>query len=248
MSEQDIFTTEVVADQPVATPVDISTNVLVGEGKKYATVDDLAKAYYNADSFIETLKEENRALRDQVSRVAELDATLDRMQAKASSLNTPREEEVQGVPVDASSIAEMVEQTLTKREAENVLKNNMKLADEKLRAVFGDKAKEVFTSQTSNPALRNTLTTLAQTDPDAFVNYFVNAVGIKKQESTSVVDGVSKVNTVNLASVYGNRANDPDTRDYYAHLRKTNPTLYYSQDVQIKMQKAALNNPQKYFS
>jgi len=243
MSDQDIF-----QETPVVAPVEVSTEVLVGEGKKYATVDELAKAYYNADGFIDTPKEENRVLREQVAIVAELDATLLRMQqAKESSTQTDQSEVEQPQAVNADHIAKLVEDTLVKREQTNVLKNNLKVADEKLKAVFGDKAKEVFDAQTSNPALRTTLTTLAQTDPDAFVNYFVNITGVKAPQIQGVA-GEQKVNTINLQSVHGNRENDPSTSNYYSNLRKTNPTLYYSQETQIAMQKAALANPDKYFN
>ena len=49
MDHMSIFT----AAQDTAEP---TVDQLVGEGKKYATVDDLAKAYANADMFIGQLK------------------------------------------------------------------------------------------------------------------------------------------------------------------------------------------------
>lgn len=244
MSDQDIFQ-DTPADQQ--TTPQVSTEVLVGEGKKYATVDELAKAYYNADSFIDTLKEENRVLREQVAKVAELDATLARMQeAKSNSASNPSEVE-QPSAVNVTDVAKLVEETLVKRETENVLRNNLKTADAKFKEVFGDRAKEVFDAHANSPELKATLMTLAQQNPEAFVNYFVNITGVKQEQGAGVAGG-SKVNTVNLSSVHSNRASDPSTRDYYANLRKTNPSLYYSQETQMAMQKAALANPQKYFN
>ena len=60
MSQEPTF----LPTEPVATtgnPIE----ELVGEGKKYRSVEDLAKAYKNADQFIETLKTEKRTLEEQ---------------------------------------------------------------------------------------------------------------------------------------------------------------------------------------
>ena len=45
---------------------------LVGDGQKYKTPEELAKAYSNADQFIEQLKDENRKLREQAVSARQL--------------------------------------------------------------------------------------------------------------------------------------------------------------------------------
>ncbi len=248
MSDTDIFN----ADKQTTVDTTPATNelfsALVGEGKKYATVEELAKGYYNADNFMETLKDENRTLREQVAKVAELDAVLEQLKAKQSSTNTTTGEEEPRTGVSAEEVAKLVKQTLVEEREQGKLQGNLKLADEKLKQVFGDKAKEVFASHTSDPVMKQTLTLLAQQDPDKFVTYFVNATGGKQQTTnTSTVDGGSTVNTTNLSSVYSNREGDPETKEYYNALRQKNPSLYYSQEIQTQMNRAAIKNQAKFF-
>lgn len=59
-----------IADQ--ATEVDYLAN-LVGEGKKYKSAAELAKAYANADQFIETLKTEKQALEAKTAEAKTVD-------------------------------------------------------------------------------------------------------------------------------------------------------------------------------
>jgi adenosine deaminase len=52
---------------------------LVGETQKYKTPEELAKAYANADQFIEQLKEENRQLREKATAAKTIDEVLERI-------------------------------------------------------------------------------------------------------------------------------------------------------------------------
>mgnify|MGYP000205087855 CR=1 FL=1 len=51
-------------------------SALVGEGKKYKTLDDLAKGYINADGFIEQLKAENRELKEKATAAKTVDDVI----------------------------------------------------------------------------------------------------------------------------------------------------------------------------
>lgn len=253
-SDQDIFSsTEPPADKQTTTQdaVPNPVEILVGEGKKYTTVEDLAKAYLNADNFIETLKDENRVLRDQSTKLSSLEEALEKLQASGSSANND-EGEVGDVPknnLDADQVAKMVGQTLLKLETTKTVEGNLKAADAKLKEVFGDRAKAVYDEVASSPAMKATLMSLAQQSPDEFVKFFVNIKGNNgiTQTQSGGVGGGSSVNTVNLGSAFANRVGDPETKDYYNDLRQKDPSKYYSQAVQIQMNNAALKNPDKFF-
>lgn len=255
MPDQGIFSsTETQVDQQqtqLTTEQAATIDVLVGEGKKYATVEDLAKAYLNADNFIETLKDENRVLRDQSTKLSSLEEALEKLQASGSSANIDVGE-VGDVPknnLNADQVAKMVEQTLLKLETTKAVEGNLKAADAKLKEVFGDKAKAVYDEVASTPAMKATLMSLAQQSPDEFVKFFVN---LKRNDSTTPaqsggVGGGSAVNTVNFGSAFANRVGDAETKEYYNDLRQKDPAKYYSQAVQIQMNNAAIKNPNKFF-
>ena len=82
-------------------------NALVGETQKYKTPDDLAKAYANADQFIETLKEENRKLREQAAQAKTIDDVLERITTQS---NAP----VDDTPTDSGLTPDVVQQLVEK--------------------------------------------------------------------------------------------------------------------------------------
>ena len=73
------------ANTPAATTDGQLFTALVGETQKYKTPEELAKAYTNADQFIETLKEENRKLREQTMAAKTIDDVLERMSKQSNA-------------------------------------------------------------------------------------------------------------------------------------------------------------------
>jgi hypothetical protein len=230
-------TTSKTPDSPVA--------ILVGEGRKYKSHDDLAKAYLEADGFIERLKEENAALREKAAAAKTIDDVLSRIeQPKASAGDNSDRTNPSGLTADA--IAKIVSDTVTGLETTKVRQSNMLKADAALKKLYGEKAKEVFDAQASTPETRAALMQLAQVDPDKFVKLFNPSASA----SGSQTDSGSSVNTAALADTNQSaRVMDPNTKEYFDAMRKDPKRRkdYYSAAVQLAMHKAAQANPEKYF-
>jgi len=65
------------------------SSVLVGEGRKYRSNDDLATAYIAADDHIAKLQEENKTLRDNATKASTVEDVLKRIEdAKRSPAET----------------------------------------------------------------------------------------------------------------------------------------------------------------
>lgn len=116
---------------------------LVGEGKKFQSVQDLARAKLEADRFIERLKQEAAELRQEVSRQMTIEEIMTQIknsqtpQAPQQSLTPePRQPEVQDTP----DIESVVEQLLSKKEAEKRQKENERVVADKLTSTFGQDA------------------------------------------------------------------------------------------------------------
>lgn len=247
MADQDIFSGE--ANKPT-TKTEVKTETLVGEGKKYASTDALAQGYVNADTFIDELKSENALLKEQVGRVAELEAVVDALKvAKGNSPAKPAVEEEGNLEksndLNVTDVATLIDQRLVAHATAVTEKTNLEKSNALMQDMFGTEAKAVFDSQCATPELRKTLTDLAKTNPDSFMKYIVNATG-GKQQVNSTADGETKVNTTSFKFDSG-RASDPECKEFYTELRKKNPNEYYSHDVQLKMQNMALKNRAKFF-
>ncbi len=225
--------------QPAATTDGQLFTALVGENQKYKTPDDLAKAYANADQFIETLKEENRKLREQTAAAKTIDEVLERMSKQS---NAPENDNppVQGIrPED---VQQLVEKTLAGRETAKAKETNLLLADRLMKDKFGEKAVDVFKQKASSPDKARILMDLAANDPQEFVSFFA---GVTPNNANTMDTG--SMNTTSVPSTGGDRTNLEGSKEWAAKVRKENPSLYWSQDFQYKLQQTVTKNPSLYF-
>jgi len=236
-----------VSTQATPTGVDTQTQsemvaALVGEGKKYKTVDDLAKAYVNADDFIEQLKAENRELKEKVVATKTIDDVLERLkQQQSQSVDQPT-----NGSIAPSDLARLVEQTVTGMETKKQRESNLLKADAKMKEVFGEKAAEKFAEVAATPDLKRVYMELASVDPDKFVSLFAGTNVLKNTASADASGGVNT--TVNYSSTnQGGRVNTPGTKEYFDNVRRTNPSVYYGQEFQLKMDSSVRSNPDLYY-
>jgi len=240
MTDATIFSSE---DSTTTTTASATTDsslftALVGDNQKYKTADDLAKAYSNADQFIETLKEENRKLREQVASAKTIDEVLERMSKQEG---TPEADNppVQGITPDV--VQQLVEKTLEGRKQQETKTGNLLKADALMKQKFGEKAMDVFKQRAATPEKAKILMELAATDPDEFVSLFAGVPMPANNMDTS------SFNTTSVASTGGDRSKIEGTKEWAAHVRKENPSLYWSQDFQYKLQQTVSKNPSLYF-
>lgn len=243
MTEETIFTAESTNDQQaVVTTQEQQTylTALVGETQKYKTVDELAKAYVNADQHILELKEKLRQAEAKALEAKTIDDVLERI---TSNKETSTEETTSAVQaVKPEELEVLVEKTLNKRQQEEVKKANLLAADKAMKEKFGEKAVEVFRQQADTPEKAKVLMELAAVDPTKFVSLFVSGSVV-----TNTMDTGSSV-TTNVANVAkGNRENIEGTQEWAAKIRRENPNLYWSTNFQAKFNNMVTKNPSLYF-
>lgn len=226
------------ANQPAATTDGSLFTALVGETQKYKTPDDLAKAYNNADQFIETLKEENRKLREQAASAKTIDEVLERM-SKQSGAPEADNPPVQGITPDV--VQQLVEKTLEGRKQQETKNGNLIKADSLMKEKFGEKAELVFKQKASTPEKAKILMELAANDPLEFVSLFAGT-----QLPSNNFD-TGSMNTTSVASNGGDRSKVEGTKEWAAKVRKDDPNTYWSQEFQYKLQQTVSKNPTLYF-
>jgi hypothetical protein len=227
------------ANQPPATTDGSLFTALVGETQKYKTPDELAKAYNNADQFIETLKEENRKLREQAASAKTIDEVLERM-SKQSGAPEADNPPVQGLTPDV--VQQLVEKTLEGRKQQDTKTGNLLKADALMKEKFGEKAEQMFKLKASTPDKARILMELAANDPTEFVSLF----GVGSSIPTNNFDSGS-VNTTSVTSNGGDRTKVEGTKEWAAKVRKDDPNTYWSQEFQYKLQQTVSKNPTLYF-
>lgn len=236
-------------------PADILSNTqvpkdliaeLVGEGRKFATLTDLAQGKLQSDIHIARIEQENKDLRDKVAAAKSVEDVLAAIQAKAAHEETPPETPI--VPdtkvlpsgLTAEQVAKIVAEQLKGSETAKQKEVNRQKSNDLMKQMFGGKAQEKFNAKATSPELRATLVQLAEVNPTDFISLFKEA-GVE-----SVIDGGGRnLNVLNVETTSNNL--EPGTQLYYGNMRKKEPKKYYSAAVQLEMHNAALKDPARYF-
>lgn len=212
---------------------EINTEVLVGDGRKYASTDDLAKAYVHADSFIEKQK----------ARIAELETEVRIREELANKQKTPPEEKPGNEPGHENppvtppvntpegksdvDIASLVRNELEKASTEKTFAQNVDSAAKVLVEVYGSEEKANLAVRQKAAELGvgvDWLMNIAGTSPSALLG----TMGVSPEtKSTSTPFSSSEV--------VRNRGASKKNFKYFEEIRKADPKSYYSAQVRKEM-------------
>lgn len=235
-----------VFDEAAVTTVSLTD--LVGEGKKFKTVEDLAKSKVEADTFIETLKAERLAEKEEVARLRAELLTAKSVEEQIKALSATKEKPIPNaqteLPVTAPNLSEAIRAELESQNRNRTLSQNVQTVTDKLIEVYGSeqKANEVVKAKATELGVSTKfLLDTAAASPNAFYN----TIGL---DAKSVSPGVTK-SDVNTESF---RKLTPVTEGTYEHFRNTNA----GNDVKKLLDPAylkssmdaALKNPDKFFA
>lgn len=208
---------------------------LVGEGKKFKTIEDLAKAKLESDAFIERLKQENAGIREDLNSRVRMEQLLERLEGSSNEdINRSGSNQNQSDDSDNSpDIETIIEQKLKKREAEQTAAQNLAAVKDALEKYFGSDYNTKIKARIADLGLNETeLNALAKTSPKAFLKLV--GVGEQRQDTSPYQAPTSKTN-VPVTPTGGQR-----TYKYYSDLRKADPSTYWRPDVQLQLHKDAI--------
>ena len=210
-------TTDTVDTSSVSNPL----NLLVGEGKKFKSVEDLAKGKLEADRFIEQLLREKAEQQETLTRLAteaQVGATLKQSTAQeTTSTNTKSQ-------VGESDLKTLVQQTIQDLFAERETQNNVVEVNKKLQATFGDKAAEQVAKRASELNVGvEFLRSVAAKSPAAFYKLLDTPTGLAA--------GSAVAQSTVTSSLTNETKSVRSWADYQA-IRKADPVLYHSPAMQ----------------
>ena len=218
----------------------------VGEGKKYASLEEAAKALakkaVNADTFIEVLKREKADMEAELRKAKTMEQIVAelRRQEEPTSTNTsvktpPIRDEVIAVLKDYE--AQKLQEQADKQRVEQARQNQTKFWDALTAKVGGDRelAKRLVVNYIgSDQTKRETINMIGATDPDALLVMITS-----KPETVQFLQGAGG-GTVGSS---GTTSTDTLTWSQAQKLRKENPEVYKSRAFQQKLHLAASKNP-----
>jgi hypothetical protein len=143
---------------------------LVGEGKKYSTVEELAKARLEADNFIDTLKEENAELRKLAQEKATIKDVMDALKSQKTDSNSDSV-----TPLDDEDLQKRITELMESREADTTRKANRseakKLVSDRLNSSDEETINEFVKNKAQSLGMSvDDLWELSEKSPHGFAN------------------------------------------------------------------------------
>lgn len=220
---------------------------LVGDGKKFKDVTELARAKAHSDVFIQRLEAENEDLREYAKsmRVTKnLEDMLDQMQTLKKP-ETPSNENNQSNERDEQSSQQLtlkdVEAMLQQRETAASAKKNRDEVVQRMQQNFGtnytSKITEVASQLSVTPQY---LDQIAVSNPTAFYRL----MGLDQQQKPDV----SVLTPPRSQMTTAPRQTGTKNWDYYEKLRKEKPDQYHSPQIQNEMWNEALKQQESFYS
>jgi|TARA_R110002074_G_scaffold7091_9_gene30907 hypothetical protein len=206
---------------------------LVGEGKKFNSIEDLAKGKAASDTHIDNLESQLAGMKEELDKRMTSEDQITRL---LSERNQERQENpsVGGTTptVSQEELAELVRQTVDQSKSEDTAKGNETKANEHLHKLYGDKASEVVANKARELGLSvDFMQSVARKSPEAFYN----TLGIESsRQSVPTLSGDS-VNTEVLHNQPGSSGPKPNTYAWYEAKRKENPRQFWDAKVQAQL-------------
>lgn len=217
--------------------------VLVGEGKKFKTVDDLARGKYEADKHISNLEKELNELRTKAEQGLSLKDFYEKIRGETSNNgnsgqpNVDQNKEPTASPED---IEKIVRDALEKSETERAVKTNAEQVRAKLAEVWGENASKEL-SRISNEIgvpieeLRN----IGVRSPKAL--YKMLGIDGSAGAPSGTVAPTGRVVTPNDASGVRNQS-------YYNKLYRENPKLRHDSKIAAQEMRDAVKLGPAFFT
>jgi hypothetical protein len=211
-------------------------NTLVGEGKKYANADELAKAYHHANIHIEELKAD---LEEYKGGKELLNEVLNEIR-NSSTEPTTSTQAVPEAPVETriptEDVAKIVDEQFRSREKAEQIKNNVALSKSKLVEAYGSEEQSkaaLVKAINGDDSVRQIIDNLSRTNPDMVVKFITGVV------PKSTVD-VSNTPAVTTQSAPVSHAYEGElTWTKCREIKRDNPRLYQSAEFRRSMEAAA---------
>lgn len=207
---------------------------LVGDGKKFKDVKDLAKGKAESDRYIEVLKQRLDEANREINTRTSLDSFLKEIKSAKDHVqqpvvNPPINEPKQGL--DDSEIEKRFEEYIARRESQQSSKSNLEKVQEVLVSQFGPETKIVLNNKAKELGLPLTeLEAIASRSPSAFYRL----IGVSEERSP--VGGVTLPRTNINPSIQS--ATGVKNKAYFDKLRTSDPVKYRNPQTTVEMIKA----------
>lgn len=204
---------------------------LVGDGKRYKTPQELAKAKLHADKHIKDVESERALDREQIQLLAKILETRQNDNDDDEVVTT-----TQGTQSVTPDIEKTVEEVLERRASEAKVIENKSKSNAMLVKQYDSAEKAAGSLRTFyelHPELQNEMEYLRANNPDAFMKLY-NSYNTPGTQPANTAPGTHGRSSADAIKSTGSGL----TWDKAMVLRKENPKEYNSEEFQAKLRKA----------
>lgn len=224
---------------------------LVGEGKKFKTVEDLARGKAESDLYIKTLtqrQDEMRAdylrLKEDYESRAKLEELIDQMSTQTRQIEdrtTPPADTYRQPTIDPNEIKSLVSSTVQEMDNARKQEENYNLVRSKLQERYGDSYPSVLRKQMGDLGLSEVeINDMARKHPQLLLKT-IGADQPVKREGFQTPERTSQ-----RTDPFAPRTQQR-TWTYYQDMRTNNPKLYNDPKTTVQMHKDALEQGDAFF-
>ena len=207
------------------------------KGDNWKDPEVLAKGKIEADGYIQKLEEQLTNMREDLSKQDYAKDLLEQLQNKAAdpinAKNAMPNNDTGGTSegntnpnLSEEDLKSLVERTLTERDKDSVVKQNLNLVNEEMEKSYGTDASAKIQNKAKELGLTlERMQEIAAESPTAFFNL----IGEPKKNFKPMVEGSVRTEGVNMQA-----SNERDW-SYYQNLRRDNRSLYYSPKIQRQL-------------
>ena len=207
------------------------------KGDNWKDPEVLAKGKIEADGYIQKLEEQLTNMREDLGKQDYAKDLLEQLQNKAAdpinAKNAMPNNDTGGTSegntnpnLSEEDLKSLVERTLTERDKDSVVKQNLNLVNEEMEKSYGTDASAKIQNKAKELGLTiERMQEIAAESPNAFFNL----IGEPKKDFKPMVEGSVRTEGVNMQA-----SNERDW-SYYQNLRRDNRSLYYSPKIQRQL-------------
>ena len=236
-------TTQATQTEPQTTetapPQDSFVAKLVeAKGENWGNPEVLAKGKLEADNYIQQLETQLTQMREDLGKQDYAAKLLDQLQNKAADPTTANAVMSNNNNIGGTSdgntnpnlseedLKSLVEQTLTAREKDGLVKQNLAIVDQELEKSYGTEAQAKVQSKAQELGISlERMQEIAAESPNAFFSL----IGEPKKSFNPMVQGSVRTEGVNM------QTSAERNWSYYQNLRKSDRHTYYSPKVQQQL-------------
>ena len=218
------------ADNKPSLQIPEEVTALIGEGRKYKSLEDALRSVPHAQGHISNLEKELAELREDLNKRLSAEEAMEKILEARNSRN---EEGTPPPEFTPEALKDLVRNTYKDMTAEDKAALNIEQADKAMREKWGEKAGDMLAQKAQELGVSlKFLQDAASTSPQAFYN-LIGLDGVKKQQE------LPREGSVNTESMSQHSGVSPYSYKWYQQMRRNDPKQYYTPKVQMEMHRKA---------